>query len=190
MKRTIGLLLAVALATGAGLTYAGKGGGGGGRAGGGGHAFAGGGARPGNGGFSHFTTGPTRFTTGPMRFTTGPRPSHPIAGIRPGPVVVARPGFPRNRVIVGGAVVVAAPFWYPPYYPYPYAYVSPAYGGSAYAEVPTYSDAPANYDTSGYSERNDYWYYCPDSQTYYPYVATCASPWVPVLPEPSSGAPN
>jgi hypothetical protein len=31
-----------------------------------------------------------------------------------------------------------------------------------------------------------YWYYCPDSRTYYPYVRQCASPWqkVPAKPGP------
>jgi hypothetical protein len=26
-----------------------------------------------------------------------------------------------------------------------------------------------------------YWYYCPSAQAYYPYVAYCPDPWVPVL---------
>jgi len=25
-----------------------------------------------------------------------------------------------------------------------------------------------------------YWYYCPRSRAYYPYVQTCDQPWVPV----------
>ena len=44
-----------------------------------------------------------------------------------------------------------------------------------------------------YVERNDvpqseraggYWYYCPDSKTYYPYVKECASSWQRVDPRP------
>jgi len=27
-----------------------------------------------------------------------------------------------------------------------------------------------------------YWYYCPSANAYYPYVATCPVPWVPVVP--------
>jgi hypothetical protein len=174
MKRTIGILLGLALLAGSGLADAGRGGGGG--HGGGGHAGGGTGGRPGmSGGHmggQHFTTGPTRFTTGSMHFTgahVGVRP-----GVRPGPVVVVRPGFPHRRVIVGGAVVVGAPFfWYPPYpYPYPYyPYVAPAYGGSAYTQAPTYV------------EQGDVRYYCPDYQDYYPNVPNCPSQWMQVVPD-------
>lgn len=178
MKRSIGILLGLALLAGAGLALAGTGGGGHGGGGhGGGHA-GGVGGRPGmSGGFTHFTTGPTHFTTGTMHFTTGPHPGHPIAGVRPAPVFVGRPGFPHHRVIVGGAIVVGAPFfWYPPY-PYPYyPYVAPAYGGPAYTEVPTYVEQ---------GSPNGVWYYCPDYQDYYPNVPSCPSPWVQVVP----GAP-
>lgn len=36
-------------------------------------------------------------------------------------------------------------------------------------------------------ERNadQYWYFCPDTETYYPYVKQCASPWHRVAPQPS-----
>jgi hypothetical protein len=29
-----------------------------------------------------------------------------------------------------------------------------------------------------------YWYYCADSKTYYPYVQKCATPWQRVSPRP------
>jgi hypothetical protein len=29
-----------------------------------------------------------------------------------------------------------------------------------------------------------YWYYCPDSKAYYPYVQSCSEPWVRVAPNP------
>src|SRR5690606_32082454 len=38
----------------------------------------------------------------------------------------------------------------------------------------TVSPAPA---------QQEYWYYCPDSGTYYPYVQTCPSPWLQVVPQ-------
>ena len=120
---------------------------------------------------TRFTSGPMRFTTGPTRFTTGPHPSHPI-GVHPRPpgVVVGKPFFPRSGVVVSGAVVVGAPwYWWPPN-PYPYPYYAPAYGGSAYQEVPTYVEPSAVY------------YWCPDYQDYYPNVPTCPSPWVTVYP--------
>ncbi|HET7764927.1 MAG TPA: hypothetical protein VFK92_07530 [Burkholderiales bacterium] len=195
MKRSIAILLGLTLAAGAGLAQAGRGGG---PHGGGGRAVAMGGRPAPSGGFTHFTTGPMRFTTGPMHFTTGPHPIGRPPGIiaRPFPVPI-HPVHPihSHPVIVSGGIVVAAPFWFPPppypYYPYPY--VAPVAGGPAYVEAPAYSDAQPyadtpNSDTPGYAERNDYWYYCPDSQAYYPYVQTCASPWVPVLPQPDGTA--
>lgn len=174
MKRSIGIFLALALLSGAGLAQGGRSGG---AHGGGSHA----GGHPGTGG-QRFTTGPTHFTTGPMHFTTGPTHftgGHVVVrpGIRPAPVVIARPAFPHHRVIVGGAIVVGTPFfWYPPYpypYYYPYPYVAPAYGGSAYTEAPTYV------------EQGDIAWYCPDYQDYYPNVPSCPSPWMQVIP----GAP-
>jgi hypothetical protein len=30
-----------------------------------------------------------------------------------------------------------------------------------------------------------YWYYCPESKTYYPYAQTCPSPWMQVVPQTS-----
>jgi hypothetical protein len=180
MKRAIGILLGLALLAGAGLAQAGRGGGGG--HGGGGHAGGGMGGRPGmSGGHmggQQFTTGPMRFTTGPTRFTGGHVGIRPPIGVHPSHPIAVRPGFPPRRVIVGGGVVVAGPyFWYPPYpYPYPYpgyAYETPAYGGPAYSGA----------TTPTYIEQGDIRYYCPDYQDYYPNVPTRPSPWMQVLPE-------
>jgi hypothetical protein len=33
---------------------------------------------------------------------------------------------------------------------------------------------------------SSYWYYCPDSKTYYPYAQTCPSPWMQVVPQASA----
>jgi len=201
MKKTIGTLLALALMTGAGFVQArgGHGGGGGGGHFGGARAVA---ARPASGGFTQFTTGPMRFTTGqPQRFTTGPQWRPPVVNysrVRPVPLPPqpVQPIHNHPVFVGGGTVIVTTPFYPVVPVPYPYPYATPVYGGSAYAEVPTYSDAPAysdsqyGSDAQGYSERDDYWYYCPDSQTYYPYVQTCPSPWVKVLPEPSEAPAN
>ena len=73
------------------------------------------------------------------------------------------------------------PYGYPYYYPYaypydyPYAYPSPAYPSPAYpsASVPVPSEP-----------QQSYWYYCRDSKAYYPYVTSCPSGWVPVVPTP------
>lgn len=172
MKRTMAILLGLALATGAGLAYA-RGGAGGGGGHGGGHSaggFRSGGQAFAGGGMAGRPVAAGGFT----RFTTGPHPGHPIAGVRPGPIV-GRPGFPPRRVIVGGgAVIVAAPyFWYPPYpYAYQYPYVAPAYGGSAYEETPQYIE-----------QGSQIRYYCPDYQDYYPNVQNCPSQWMQVVPD-------
>jgi hypothetical protein len=71
------------------------------------------------------------------------------------------------------------PYWGPWWgswgwgYPY-YGYSSPIYGDS-YDPGPTYSAPPP---------APSYWYYCPASKTYYPYVSQCAEAWVPVTPNP------
>jgi hypothetical protein len=64
------------------------------------------------------------------------------------------------------------PYGYPYYYPYayPYAYPSTEYPS---ASVPVPSEP-----------QQSYWYYCRDSKAYYPYVTSCPSGWVPVVPTP------
>jgi len=36
----------------------------------------------------------------------------------------------------------------------------------------------------------EYWYYCPDSKTYYPYAQTCPSGWLQVVPQTVPGGPQ
>jgi hypothetical protein len=71
-----------------------------------------------------------------------------------------------------------SPYWYPRYY-YPPAVVA--------AQPPVYIEqnsvgaaAPAPV------QQGTYWYFCPDSQTYYPYVQSCTSPWQQVVPQVSA----
>ena len=56
-----------------------------------------------------------------------------------------------HRDVHGRIVIGVGPWFY---------WAPPAY---AYAPAPTY------------------WYYCPSAGAYYPYVASCPEPWVPVL---------
>ncbi len=73
--------------------------------------------------------------------------------------------FVRGGARVG--VFIGAPLYAPFFYPAPSYYYSPA---PVYIEqAPT----PA------------YWYFCPDSNAYYPYVQECPGGWQPVLPQPS-----
>jgi len=56
-----------------------------------------------------------------------------------------------------------------------------------YALYPYYYDAPAAPVVAAGAALPPphlYWYYCPDTRTYYPYVRECASPWQPVSPTP------
>jgi hypothetical protein len=84
-------------------------------------------------------------------------------------------------------VTVGSPFWYPgPFYG-PFLYPVPAF---AYAPPVVIQSTPQTY-----IQRDDmaaqpapspspYWYYCRDSNTYYPYVRECASQWEQVPASP------
>src|SRR5262245_25191428 len=62
----------------------------------------------------------------------------------------------------------ASPYYYPSSAYYPTApYYPPAYIEQAPALLP----APA------------YWYYCPDTRAYYPYVKECLGGWQQVIPQ-------
>jgi hypothetical protein len=84
---------------------------------------------------------------------------------------------PRTHVFVGiGAPLAFGPWWYSaPYYAYPPI-------GAA-----TYAPAYIEQDDVGTGEPpQSWWYYCPNSQTYFPYVKECAGGWERVTPVPSS----
>ena len=96
----------------------------------------------------------------------------------------------RHRAHVGIWFGVPAPVFYPRYYPrydyYPRYYYPAPVVIPAPAAPPVYIEqnppaaaAPAS-PTQG---SGAYWYYCRDSQTYYPYVQQCASPWEQVVPQ-------
>lgn len=99
-----------------------------------------------------------------------------------------RRGFHHHHYTHGSRLhlgfVFGGPLWYPaPVYPYPYYY---------YPYPPAIVVPPA---PRVYIERDDrvaqesrepgYWYYCRESNAYYPYVKECAGPWerVPARPE-------
>ncbi|HSC70161.1 MAG TPA: hypothetical protein VLH58_02335 [Candidatus Methylomirabilis sp.] len=94
-------------------------------------------------------------------------------------------------VVVGTSVWWGGPWWWGapgysygnPYYGYPY-YGYPYYTPSAVdpPSAPVYIEQQPTPPPA-------YWYYCPDSRTYYPYVQECASRWLTVLP-PASAPPS
>ena len=69
------------------------------------------------------------------------------------------------------------PAWYypPPAYYYPPVVVAPP------AAPPVYIERS---DPGPAAGGEYFWYYCPDSKTYYPYVKECKSPWQRVTPQP------
>jgi hypothetical protein len=73
------------------------------------------------------------------------------------------------------------PYYYDPYYSYhrpvivqeqPVVYVEQGQGGAPEAPPPV-----ANPQV-----QQQYWYFCQDTQTYYPHVQNCATPWQRVIP--------
>lgn len=88
-------------------------------------------------------------------------------------------------------VTLGAPLWYPGpyYYPYPaYTYPAPVVVQQAprvYVERddPGTLDVPSAPSTSANAAT---WYYCRDTNTYYPYVRECASPWERVPAKPTT----
>ena len=87
--------------------------------------------------------------------------------------------YHRSHVgIFVGAPLFFAPFYYPRYYYYP-----PAVAVPGVASAPVYIEQPAGeFASPSVTDSGAYWYYCRDSQTYYPYVQQCASAWERVVP--------
>ncbi|WP_036298597.1 hypothetical protein [Methylophilus sp. OH31] len=95
-----------------------------------------------------------------------------------------------------GAPYPYFPYAYSPYaYPYPYAYSPPPVivtqpqpqvyieqgSGATSAPAPAQSAPPAA--TAG-NNGQAYWYYCEQSDSYYPYVKECPAGWKQVTPSP------
>ncbi len=81
-----------------------------------------------------------------------------------------------------------------PWYPYPPVYVPPLYMPQVI--VPQFvvpqpqqqiiiREAPQTYveQPKPQEQAENYWKYCPDTKTYFPYVQTCASTWLKVIPQ-------
>ena len=89
----------------------------------------------------------------------------------------------RFGVFVGAPVFgfgyYGAPYYYPPYYS-PYYYPS-YYPASPPVYVEQSQPGPA---ASAPPASQSYWYFCRESNGYYPYVNQCAGPWQRVSPQP------
>jgi len=98
-------------------------------------------------------------------------------------------GGPRVGVYVG--VPWYGPAFYPPAYYPPYPYGNTVVVPSApttYVERVITEPQPAAASLSGppvqIQAQAQWWHYCQDSQSFYPYVQQCASPWQLVAPQP------
>lgn len=123
--------------------------------------------------------------------------------------VVASSALARHRGHVGIGFHFGAPAYYGPrwYYPPPYYYYRPAlivpasppvYIEQGTAEQPGYSGTPPTYSgappappeaqpANPAPPSQSYWYYCADTQAYYPYVKQCPGGWQRVSPQPPPG---
>jgi hypothetical protein len=73
-----------------------------------------------------------------------------------------------------GPLFIGTVILYDVAYPYPY-----------YSDTVQFDVTPAqDYLPDASLSTTQYWYYCPDSNAYYPYVSSCASDWqaVPTVP--------
>lgn len=92
--------------------------------------------------------------------------------------------FGAPRVNLG--IVVGAPFgYYPPSYYYYPPYYPPIV--TAPSPPPVYIEQGSSQPAPAQSQGEGYWYYCAESQAYYPYVKECAEGWKHVAPQPPPG---
>lgn len=89
-----------------------------------------------------------------------------------------------------GAPYAWDPFPYSYPYHYPYAYWPPVIVERA---PQVYVEQPPVYvqqQPQAQTEANNFWYYCADSRAYYPYVQTCPTEWMRVVPQSSPEGPQ
>ena len=82
------------------------------------------------------------------------------------------------RVSIGFGFGYPYPYYYPPYY-YPPYYPAPV----VLQRPPVYVEQSPQAAPSAPAPSN-YWYYCSESNAYYPYVKECAVGWQRVAPQP------
>jgi len=99
------------------------------------------------------------------------------------------PGQARDHFSFHGGVWIGpgwggwGPWWWgAPYYPaYPYYY-------NYWAPPVVQEQSPGYVQPTPQVEEQTYWYFCPDTRNYYPYVKKCPSGWLKVVPP--SGPPD
>jgi hypothetical protein len=95
------------------------------------------------------------------------------------------PGYYHGpRYSYSGSIWIG-PGWLDPWWGYPY-YSYPYYPYPYYPEPPVVTqEQPQVYvEPAPQQEEQNYWYYCPKSKGYYPYVKKCPEGWLRVVPSP------
>jgi hypothetical protein len=74
------------------------------------------------------------------------------------------------------SIVLGMPLYWPPYHYSPYRW---------YSRPPVIvQQAPVTYvQREPAAEPSGYWYFCPETRSYYPYTQTCPSEWLQVVPQ-------
>lgn len=86
------------------------------------------------------------------------------------------------HVLVGpGLWLGSHAFWGPHWWGHPYPYVGPPV--VIRQQAPIYVEPPLPVPEPYY------WYYCRETQTYYPYVQQCPSDWMKVVPPAAPPGP-
>jgi hypothetical protein len=84
----------------------------------------------------------------------------------------------HGHVFFGGSVLIGpgwGPWWWgAPAYPY-YGWEPPV----VEEQTPVYEEPMPQ------PENEYYWYFCPESRNYYPYVKRCPKGWLKVVPSPA-----
>lgn len=104
-------------------------------------------------------------------------------------VLLLAHSVPSDAHFRGGVGISIGPVWGPGWwgYPYPYAYPYP-YSYPYYPAAPPViiRQEPQEYiqQPAPQPPQQQYWYFCPDPQGYYPYVKSCPKGWMRVVPTP------
>lgn len=94
----------------------------------------------------------------------------------------------RARIGVGlyfGVPVAGWGYYYPP----PYYYYPPYYPQTTVvvpSQPQTYIEQAPQAAPQAPAPAQNFWYYCPNSRAYYPYVKDCPAGWQRVSPTPQS----
>ena len=107
-------------------------------------------------------------------------------------VMASEPASAHGRVHVGvgfGFGGYWPGYWggWPGYWGAPYPYYAPYYYQPAVTSAPvTYIERADEVRAPASTGRRDWWYLCPETKTYYPYVKECPGGWQKVEPQPSA----